>query len=382
MVLTASRSKSNWVSKHLILVGAGHAHLEAVRDIRSFFDLEIRVTVISPSPYQYYSGMGPGLLGGYYPAKAVRFDMKAMAESRGGAFITDTVTRIDPEKRLVYSASGACIGYEAVSFAIGSEVGADGDVGPNIFAAKPIKGLATAGQAIRRELEKRDVRIVVLGGGPAGVEIAANAVRAGEGASHQEKITLITGGEILKNFPPRVRRTGRQKLEKLGVSLLEHTRAAGRIEGYVTTQENRRIPYDILLIASGTRPPPLFRESGMSTGKSGGLLVNSFLQSTDFPEIFGGGDCIDFAPRALAKVGVYAVRENPVLKRNLRAALTGGKLEAFVPQRQYHLSLNMGDSTGISYRRPFLFSGAASFRLKDRIDRKFMSAYQDPDSLS
>jgi len=37
--------------------------------------------------------------------------------------------------------------------------------------------------------------------------------------------------------------------------------------------------------------------------------------------LVGGGDCIYFKDRPLDKVGVYAVRENPVLYYNLMASL-------------------------------------------------------------
>ena len=56
-------------------------------------------------------------------------------------------------------------------------------------------------------------------------------------------------------------------------------------------------------------------------GPDGGLRVNEYLQSVDHPEVFGGGDCIYFEDRPMDKVGVYAVRENPVLYHNLKAAL-------------------------------------------------------------
>ena len=74
---------------HLVLVGAGHAHLETITAIRDFVDAGFQVTVISPSPYQHYSGMGPGLLSGHYSPGDVRFYVKGMVESRGGKFITD-----------------------------------------------------------------------------------------------------------------------------------------------------------------------------------------------------------------------------------------------------------------------------------------------------
>lgn len=108
----------------------------------------------------------------------------------------------------------------------------------------------------------------------------------------------------------------------------------------------------------------------------GGLLVNKYLQSTGSPDVFGGGDCIYFQDQPLDKVGVYAVRENPVLLHNLRARLRGEALESFDPGGDYLLIFNMGDGTGILRKKWFTFGGKLAFTIKDYIDRKFMEKFQ------
>ncbi len=75
-------------------------------------------------------------------------------------------------------------------------------------------------------------------------------------------------------------------------------------------------------------------------------MVNRFLQSTTHPEIFGGGDCIYFQKSPMDKVGVYAVRENPVLFHNLLAGMEGGNLQPFDPGGNYLLIFNLGDGEG------------------------------------
>ncbi len=96
----------------------------------------------------------------------------------------------------------------------------------------------------------------------------------------------------------------------------------------------------------------------------------------EFPEIFGGGDCISFAPRPLARVGVYAVRQNPVLLANLERALDGGDLTPFTPQPAYLLAFNMGDGTAVVSWKSIVFGGRIGFALKDYLDRSFMRRFQ------
>ena len=119
-----------------------------------------------------------------------------------------------------------------------------------------------------------------------------------------------------------------------------------------------------------------WKQSALPTGSDGGLLVNAYLQSVAYPNMFGGGDCISFEPRPLDKVGVYAVRQNPVLYANLLAALEDKDLMAFEPQDTYLLIYNLGNDTGIFYRGNRVWKGRLIFRLKDTIDRKFMRKFQ------
>ena len=108
----------------------------------------------------------------------------------------------------------------------------------------------------------------------------------------------------------------------------------------------------------------------------GGLRVNRFLQCVDRADIFGGGDCIHFDERPLDKVGVYAVRQNPVLVQNLTSQLEGGVLQPFDPGGDYLLIFNMGDGTGIFKKKSVTFGGRFAFMIKDYIDRRFMRKFQ------
>jgi NADH dehydrogenase FAD-containing subunit len=94
--------------------------------------------------------------------------------------------------------------------------------------------------------------------------------------------------------------------------------------------------------------------------------------------VFGGGDCIALAGRRLARVGVYAVREAPVLFHNLLATLEGRPLRRFRPQRRYLLIMNLGDGTGLATWGGLWWYGRLAFWLKDRIDRAFLKEYQRP----
>lgn len=366
------------MSKHLVLVGGGHAHLTALLQLKRFLRRGHRVTLVSPTDYHYYSGMGPGLLGGSYRPEQARFHVRRMAEERGAAFVADAATGIDPERRTLRLASGEEFGYDVVSFNIGSEVPLErvAAAGDGIVPVKPIVRLLEARQRILSELPSRFLRLLVVGGGPAGVELAGNLWRLVHGCGGRAEIVLAGGRRVLGAFSEKVRRLALDSLAGRGVRVLEGARAREVRNGRALLDDGRCVGYDYAFIAVGIEPPPIFRDAGLPTGADGGLLVDAHLQCVDYPGIFGGGDCISFRERPLDKVGVYAVRQNPVLLHNLLAALEGGRLRAFLPQQDYLLIFNLGDGRGIYRKRNRVWDGRPAFYLKDWIDHRFMKRYQ------
>jgi NADH dehydrogenase FAD-containing subunit len=165
-------------------------------------------------------------------------------------------------------------------------------------------------------------------------------------------------------------------LERRGVQLVLRSPVVRVENAAVTTADGQQVPYDFLVLAMGLTPPAILRATGLPTSADGALLVDDFLRSVGDPRVFGGGDCIALQGRDLAKVGVYAVREAPVLCHNLLASLEDRPLRRFRPQRRFLLILNLGDGTGLLTWGPFSWHSRLVFRLKDRIDRAFLRTYQ------
>ena len=367
------------MGKHLVFVGGGHAHLTSLKNLCNFIRLNHQVTLISLSAHHYYSGMGPGMLSGIYRPQEVRFHVKKLVEDRGGRFMEDKVTRIDPIGRLLFLHSGKEVNYDIVSFNTGSEVPAESLIPTprdNVFPVKPVINLLHARQFVLNHSRAKSLHCVVIGGGPGGVEVSANLWRLIHQALPRAKITLIAGKTLLGDFPEKARQLALLSLSSKGVEVIEGNYVKAIEKETVVLKDEKKIHFDMVLLGVGIKPSSLFKDSGLPTGEDGGLLTNSYLQSTAYPEIFGGGDCISLDGHPLARVGVYAVRENPVLYTNLLAALEGGEMKIFKPQKSYLLIFNMGDGRGIFWRNNWVWEGRLAFLLKDYIDRRFMRRFQ------
>ena len=366
------------MGRHLVLVGGGHAHMTVMLNLRDYVARGHRITLIGPSPHHYYSGMGPGLLGGTYRPQEVRFNVKKMVEDRGAAFVQDTVVHIDADRKILGLKSGHDIPYDVVSCNTGSAVPRDDDrvSGNNIFTVKPIENLIKVRQMVHAGLGSRIPKLIVVGGGAAALELSGNLWRLVQQSGTEATITICGGRNFLASMPVKAQRYARQSLAARNIDIIEGVHVKHLKNGLAILQDQRKLNFDLALLAWGIEPSHLFRDSGLPTGSDGGLRVNSYLQSVAYPDIFGGGDCISFEPRPLDKVGVYAVRQNPVLYANLLAALEGSDLQAFEPQDTYLLIYNLGNETGIFYLGNWVLKGRLIFLLKDTIDLKFMRKFQ------
>lgn len=348
--------------------------------LETFISKGYHVTVIQPSNYHYYSGMGPGMLGGTYEAADIRFATKILVESKGGRFVKAHASHFDPKEQVVHLAEREeKITYDVLSCNAGSYVPKNiiEGGGDCVFTSKPIEELKRAKETILEQLNEGAVSIAVLGGGPAAVEIAGNIHQlCKEKSMQQPHIRLFSGRTFMSGRPNRVQKLVRKLLVRKGIEIIENGYVKRVANGEITVENDTTYKADIIFPAIGVRPSKIFSRSGVDVGPDGGLKVNAFLQSTSHSNIFGGGDCIYFADQPLDKVGVYAVRENLVLYNNLMASLEDKPLEKFSPGGDYLLIYNLGDDKGVLSKWFITFSGKIAFTFKDYIDRKFIKMFQ------
>ncbi len=365
--------------KKLVFIGGGHAHMEILANMARMVARGYRVTLVAPAEYHYYSGMGPGMLGGTYLPGRIRFDTGKMVRKAGATFIRDYAVRIDPFKKRVHLRSGSFLDYHVLSCNVGSRVPLDLVKGARIpvFGVKPIEKLVRLQAEIIRRASARKIKIGIVGGGPSAAEIAGNiwqlATRRG---ARVPQITILAGRRFLPAFREAARRRVLALMKKRNQRIVTGEYAATVAGNGVITESGRRLGFDLVILATGVRPSCLFKDSGLPVGPDQGLLVNPFLQSPEFPEIFAAGDCIFFESRPLPKLGVYAVRQNPVLLNNVLAQSEGRPLQSFVPGKGHLLILNLGGGKGLLTKGRLTLGGKPAFIIKDFIDRRFVAKYK------
>jgi selenide, water dikinase len=369
-------------TRRLVLVGAGHAHLFALEQLALGHFPRAEVTLLSPYAGHLYSGMLGGLITGRYGREDAYLDLPSLAAKAGARFVLGSAAGIDIANRQISVDGGRRLPYDIASFAVGSEVRPtkvnDGDT---FLAVKPIDRAGKIAEALEK-LPQADPRVVVVGGGAGGVEIALNIkarLRAlGRTGAH---IVLVDGqGRLVADRSEACGREAARVLAQNQVQVVLGMRAEEVGTRTVRLSGGTDLPYDTVIWATGASAPGIFRASGLETDQAGFLLVDSTLRSVTDSAIFAAGDAATLRPfPATPKSGVYAVRQGPILARNLGLALTGGGSERFRryrPQPRSLVLINTGDGRAILSYGSIALTARWVMRLKDRIDRRFMRRFQ------
>ena len=161
--------------RRLVLIGGGHTHVQVLRRLVMQPDPSVHVTVVTDRPAAGYSGMIPGHVAGQYSAAEVSIDLVPLARRAGAAIVLRRATRIDTEARTVHLADGRPpLPWELCSINIGSTVsGLDTPgVREHVVSTRPIHDLNPRITARLRACPHSSLRVVIVGGGAAGVELA------------------------------------------------------------------------------------------------------------------------------------------------------------------------------------------------------------------
>lgn len=360
--------------RDLVLIGGGHAHALVLRMWGMDPLPGTRLTVIDPNPVAPYTGMLPGLIAGHYRRDELMIDLVRLARFAGARVILDRVTGIDPASRQIHLSGRPPLPYDlaAIDVGITSDLPDLPGAVEHAVAAKPLGRYAEAWEAFVANPPDRP-RVVILGAGLGGVELAlASAHRLGAGA----EVTLLDqAAEFLPLLASSARRVLKSRLDALGVRMRLGVRVAGIGPGAVTLDEGEVLGSDFTLTATGARPHGWLARTGLQQ-QDGFLVTDASLRTSD-PMIFASGDCAGIKGDPRPKAGVFAVRAAKVLHANLRAALTGEKLQTFRPQGDYLKLISLGGQAAVAEKWGLVASGSRWWRLKDRIDRTFMDKFGD-----
>lgn len=370
---------------NLVLVGGGHAHIHVLERCIEDGPPDAKLTLVVDRRIAVYSGMVPGYVAGQYRAEELQIDAVALAERAGAQVILAPAIGVDPVGRRVLIEDGADVPYDVASFDIGSMVmGLDvPGVREHAMPTRPIGTFVDEFDALVEEARAHpsgdSFRVVVVGGGVGGVELAFAADQRLRAATSRAPLVILleVGPRILSRYPASILRRVERSAAVRGIEIRCNREVVAVDPGSVQLSDGDRVACNALIWVTGAASQDVFRDSGVATDDRGFVSIRPTLQFRDHDDLFAVGDCATFIDYPdTPKAGVYAVREGPYITDNLYAAVEGRPLRSYKPQGDFLTLMNLGDGRAIGAKWGLSFEGRWVMRWKDRIDRKFMHRFQ------
>ena len=367
------------IERDIVLIGGGHAHVAVLRMFGMKPEPGVRITLITRDIMTPYSGMLPGLLRDVYSHEECHIDLGKLARWSGAQLIRAAASGLDPVGQEVLFEDRTRLAYDVVSFDIGSTPPKANIAGAAEFGIpiKPLDSFLAKLDELEQNLTSGD-SLAVIGGGAGGVETALAMRRRFQKQAVDLRVTLVCKDDrVLAGHSPAVAKRMARALADAGVEVTLGSGAVEVASAAVQLNDNRKVPADVTILATGAAAPDWPAASGLRTDDGGFITINQFLHSPSHPEVFATGDCAHFQPNPLPKSGVYAVRQGPHLADNLRLAALGKPLKAWEPQSKTLALMSTGDGGAVVSYGGIAASGKWAWTWKDWIDRRWMQRYQE-----
>ncbi len=199
------------------------------------------------------------------------------------------VTSIDRLKKTVTVNDNEILSYDKLVLAPGAnpfKPDIKGIGNPKIFTVRTLNDA----NMIKAHLKMSNAKeAVVIGGGFIGVEMAENFAEL----SGVNTTLVEAASHILPPVDKETAAFAHNEMRKHGINLILSDAVTEFGSNEIRLSSGRRIPYDIAVLAIGVKPETsLALACGIQTGKSGGIKVNKFMQTSD-ENIYAGGDSVE-----------------------------------------------------------------------------------------
>ncbi len=326
----------------VIIVGAGFGGLTAARALGG---KDVDVLVIDRNNYHGFWPLLYQVATAGLEPESVAHPVRAIVRRYSNiSFMMAEVLGVDFEQQVVLTAA-AYLPYDYLILAAGSannyfgnEALAehtyglkdldDAELLRNAVLANFEYAVSESDRARRRKLKT----LVVVGGGPTGVELAGAFV---ELINHvlvhdypmldisEARVVLVeAGGTVLAAFPEKLQREAIRRLEAMGVEVRLRSPVASVEDGTVTFADGSQIEAGVVVWAAGVRAASLADRLGVRQARGGRIPVEPTLNLPGHPEVFVVGDMayLEPPPRRGRPVAPYPMVAPVAIQMAERAA--------------------------------------------------------------
>ncbi|HVW54617.1 MAG TPA: FAD-dependent oxidoreductase [Rhizobiaceae bacterium] len=311
-----------------VIIGASHAGTQAAAALRQS-GWQDPITLISNEdglPY-HRPPLSKGFLSGQQAEDQILLRGEGFYRDQDIALLNGSeVTQILPERQQIET-GGAMLPYAALVLATGASARKLSIEGSSLENVHMLRSLADS--RLLKERLAAAGKIVIIGGGFIGLEVAATAAKAGKAVTVVEAQDRL----IARALPPFLSAYFRDLHAGNGVAFRLNTRLdrfkqeGGRVS-HVHLADGEKLAADLVLVGVGSDANcSLARQAGLEIA-AGGILVDSCCK-TSAPSIYAIGDCAaQFNDHTQTVMRVESVQNATDQARILAAHLTGKPLPA------------------------------------------------------
>ncbi len=323
--------------------------------------------------------------------------LAAALEGTSATFRQGTVQRIDLPTSTVTLDNGT-LPFRSLAVCLGSVAAYYGVPGAaehthQVYRLSGAKRLAAAILDVERASPQlsgeRRPRVVVVGGGSTGTELAAEIAStdwraiAGPGARAPD-VVLVTGAlPFLAGFDRSIVDRARRTLARAGVGIVGGYNVARVEPGRVALEDGTVLACDAAVWCAGLEAPAVVRELPVRHGRAGRIVANETLEVPEHPGVFAVGDVVELADPVrgglIPATAQAALAEARIAARNLVARWRGRALVPFRYREQgVVVALGPGRAAGTVRAVPIWGSPAAL--LKRIVQRDYARATEHGES--
>lgn len=277
------------MSERVVIAGAGHAAGQVVASLRQHkFDGQI--VLVGDEPYLPYQRppLSKKFLAGEMPAERLYIKPASFYDDIGVELhLNSTITAIDRETKRLRLAGDDEIAYDKLVLALGSRVRQLPVEGTEMKGVHYLRSIADV-EDIRSEMQPGR-RLVIIGAGYIGLEVAAVAQQAGLDVTVIEMadrvMSRVVSPEISDFYQIEHTNQGVRLRLSTGVTALNGKK---RVKS-VTTSEGEELRAELVVVGVGILPNTELATDAQLTVDNG-IVVDDHCLTSD-PDIFAIGDC-------------------------------------------------------------------------------------------
>ncbi len=342
----------------LVVLGTGFGAFSLIKSLkRSAYD----VTVVSPRNYFLFTPLLPSTTVGTTEFRSIIEPIRRYSAVR---FYQAYASSIDTSKHMIqcrHSIDGTefTIPYDEVVISVGAVNNTFGIQGvqdnalflKELWDSRRIRQLIidrfeqAATPSINEAERARLLHFVVVGGGPTGVEFAAELAdfvhgelqRAYPTLTSRTLITLIeAGSSLLSSFDQKLSDYARTHFSRLDVNVIINRRVKQVSAKSLLLDDGSQLLYGVLVWSTGNGPTDFVRDLQWTKDRTGRLMVDSYLRVIGQDHVYAIGDCSALQDHNTPATAQVAMQQGKYLGKSFNRRARSKQAEPF---RYRHLGM-------------------------------------------